>query len=307
MNTKNSIAVVLCLMASSLLKSQNINYKLLQNDPENYIPKFNLNLEFMQLDGAFNNIMGMSFNAGVWGNVQIAPRIGIDFGARKSYLSFAPLVNKEMAGNTDLTAGAFLFPIKKAKTKKMQVVLSSSRGTNKMGETVETTRFIMAPGTKLKFAGVHAGVMYKRTGFDLQDLIKDLDDSKLEHTNYTTGGIYAGYIFRQLTNLVLDVEGYGKRFHSVAREFYADITYNPINNFQKFTANPLDEKTYNTNIKNATNEGAIGYKIGWRTYQIAPKSVTGKKFGLSGAFEAGKRPYLGWFVSGSVGLTLFKK
>lgn len=307
MNTKKSFTVVICLMAVSLLKSQNLSYKILQDDPENYIPKFNLNLEVMQLDGAFNNIMGVSFNAGVWGNVQINSRLGIDYGARKSYLSFAPLVNKEMAGNIDLMAGAFFFPLKRAKTKNIQVVLSSSRGTNNVGQTVETTRFITVPGTRLKFNGLHAGVMYKRTGFDLRDLIKDWDDKNLEQTNYSTAGVYAGYVFRQLTNLIVDVEGYGKRFNSVAREFYMDVTYNPINNFQKFNNNPQDEKTYNTNVINAANQSPIGFKIGWRTFQIAPKSVTGKKFGGSGAFEAGFKPYLGWFVSGSVGLTLFKK
>jgi hypothetical protein len=307
MSTKKLVIVAICSMAFSLGRAQNVNYKILQNDPENYSPKLNLNLELMQLDAAFNNVLGMSFNAGLWGNAQLNSRIGIDFAARKSYLSFSKFSNKEMAGNTDLMAGAFLFPIKKAKTKKVKVVLKSKRGVNSAGKEVVTTTFINVPGTRLKFHGVHSGLMFKRTGFDLSDLLKEIDNKKLEHTNYTTAGIYAGYIYRQLTNLVIDAEGYGKRFHSVAREFYVDVTYNPINSFQKLTENPLEEKLYNTTVKDLADQNPIGFKIGWRTFQIAPRSVTGKRFGGSGAFEAGIRPYLGWFVSGSIGLTLLKK
>lgn len=307
MNTIKKFTLISSLLISSYLCSQKLNYSYLQNDPENYVPKLNINLDLMQMDAAFNNIMGLSFNTSVWGVGHINEKIGINFAARKSYLSFSKLVNKEMAGNLEFDAGACFFPIKKAKTKKIQIVLSRSRGTNDMGQTVETTKFIMVPGTKLKFHGLHVGAMYKKTGFDLQDLMKDWDDPKLEHTNYTSTGIYAGYVMRQLTNLIVNVDGYGKRFHSVAREFYVDFTYHPMNNFQKLSKNPLDESDYNKQIKTSLNESPIGYKIGWRTFQIAPKSVTDKRFGLSGAFEAGRRPYLGWFIAGSVGLTIIKK
>lgn len=305
---KTLMLVVVAISAwCSNLQAQNIKYTVLHDNPAGYKPKLNINLEFMQMDANFNNIMGISFNTGLWGTYGINEHLGAQFIARKSYMFLGKLANQNFAGYTEFQAGGYFLPIKSTKTKKIQVNLSSSRGTNKMGQTVETTKFIMVPGTRIRYSGFRAGAFYKRTGFDLHDLVKDIDN-KLESANYTTSGAYAGLMYRKLTNLIINAEGYGERGFSGAGEFYLDVTFHAVNNFSRLPENTFaTDKEYDDYIKANTKEAPIGARLGWQVYQIAPKSVTSKKFGLSGNAEVGYRPYLGVYVSCGVGITLIKK
>lgn len=302
-----SLSLAMACFGAFNSAAQNVKYTVLQDDPQNYIPKLNVNIEFMQMDAAFNNIMGMSFNAGVFGVAQATKKIGIHYGVRKSYLSFAKMGNKDAKGNLDLTAGVFFLPLQRSKTKNLQVNLKSKTSYNNSGNRVETTTFIKVPGTVLKSKGLRAGTFYKSTGFDLSSVL-EANDSKLEFANFNTTGIYAGLMSRKLVNLICDVDGYGKRFNSIGDEFYLDATLNIISNFNRLPNNPFASNSeYNKFVKDNVKSSPIGFRLGWTRYQIAPKSVTNKKFGSSASFEAGYRPYQGWYVTGSIGLTLIKK
>ena len=58
--------------------------------------------------------------------------------------------------------------------------------------------------------------------------------------------------------------------------------------------------------KEAIGSLPIGFRIGLNTFQGEKKDRTDKKFGMSTNYEAGYRPYIGWYVSAGLGITLVK-
>ena len=56
--------------------------------------------------------------------------------------------------------------------------------------------------------------------------------------------------------------------------------------------------------KEAIGSLPLGFRIGYSGFQIEKKQWTDKRFGMSYNFETGYRPYIGWYVSGGIGLTL---
>jgi hypothetical protein len=164
-----------------------------------------------------------------------------------------------------------------------------------------------------KYMGVRGGLYTKNTAFNLgEEEVFDkinLDDASMKNT-----GLYAGLISRRLSNLVVEAEGYGKRFHSLGFDIYADALVQFSN---KFTLRETPSLIFNTgytngqditsDVKKVFGTNTMGFRIGINGFQIAPKDVTGKKFGMCYNFEAGIMPYVGYYLKGGIGLTLFKK
>lgn len=308
-NMKNRIGIFILLVLGTfnrITAQESVKYEILYNNPQDYIPKLNINLDIMQLDFSLRNIDGSAFNIGTYGMFQPAEKLGVNFSVRKSWLLLGKLANENYWGNLDLQAGAFILPAKKLKTVRVQVNLKTERGTYN-GNDVEKTTFIRVPANRLVYKGFRGGLMMKRGGFGFREIDKD-DVLAADFSNNMNLGIYAGLMYRKLTNLVIKTEAYGIKGHSIGTDFYLDGTFHPVNNFSRLPNNPLaTDKEFDKQIKDLTKQMPFGFRLGYVVYQIAPKKVTGKKFGVSGTAEVGYRPYAGWFMNAGVGITFIKK
>lgn len=324
-NTMKKIAVMwmlFCLAtgASAQGNSESVSYTILQNDPQNFYPKMNINLMLGALDAGIRNVDGINFYYGVHGYYQINERIGVQANANMAWLTLGRFSNSEYPTSKNLDAGAVTFLTKSTRSKQIKVVLKMTRGTTTDGRSIQSTTYIMVPGTKEILNGVRGGLYYKTGAFGTRPL-KDasLDNLGIEHASFTSIGIYAGVIRRALTNMIIKTDKYGKCMNSLGTELYVDALFIPYNSFTLLdTPTPFYTGTAPTEtvkhgdditdkISNVLGKNPIGFRIGFTGFQIAPKSVTGKKFGASYNFEFGLLPYQGWFLRGGLGITLFKK
>jgi hypothetical protein len=264
------------------------------------------------MDVSFSNINAMNLYAAAFGHVMLQDRIGVQFYGQTSLLALGKLGSKDQVSPKELSAGGMLFLNKRTKTKKLKVDLSRKTGTYN-NKTVETTTYLMVPGNVIKYNGVRGGLYTKITSFDLNN-DESFDKVNLSEASMVNTGLYAGIISRRLSNMVIDADGYGKRFHSLGFDFYADALVQFSNRFTLreepsaiFQTGLTNGQDITDNVKKIFGTQTIGFRIGINGFQIAPKDVTGKKFGMCYNFEAGMMPYVGYYVKGGIGLTLFKK
>lgn len=288
------------VLFTNIVTAQTVKYSVLTDNPEKYIPRLNINIDLFQMDGSFYNFEGLSFNTGVWGNYMIQEKLGVNASINKSLFTFGRITDKNFRGNFEFQAGAVFLPLKSVKTKNINVILSQHESENiTTNERVTTTRSIKVPGQVIRYRGLRVGVINKSIGFNLDELSKKYGSPGDNH-NYYSLALYGGLMKKSLKNLSIQVEGEGKKGSSCADEIFFDATFNAVS---LWDGDPVFSKT----VKTAVNQLPFGFRFGWNRYQIAPKSETGKRFGGSGHFEFGWRPYQGWYVAGSISLTLIKK
>jgi len=311
---KKIILAAASLLALANLNAQNIEYKITKNNPEDYHPKLSVNAVLAGVDMSFNNIDAMNFYAAAFGHFMVQDRIGIQFNAQTSWLALGKLSSKDQVSPKELNIGGMYFLNRKVKSKKLKVDLkrSTSQVNNK---TVETTTFIMVPANVVKYNGVRGGVYTKNTAFNL-DNNDAFDKVNLDAASMLNTGVYAGIISRRLSNVIVDATGYGKRFHSLGFDFYADVLVQFSNTFTlreepsgifKTQTGYNNGQDITTDVKNIFGNQTMGFRLGVNGFQIAPKEDTGKKFGMCYNFEAGMMPYVGYYLKGGIGITLFKK
>lgn len=300
------------LSFSTIAFAQQVNYKIIKDDPSTS-SKLNMNLDLAQLD--FNSIIdASSFNIGLWGTYNIINnRILADYSIRKSWLALGRLGNSNYPGNLELNLGGDLYLKSRTKTKSTKVVLDvKDQGTtNRNGSTysVSEVTYIMVPGTYHSYTGFRGGIYSKSNLYIFSPDMLGIN-SYDDHTGkMSSAGIYAGVIKRTLHTLVVNTDQYGQCSNSLGVDVYADAFILPVNKFKSYGPNgdsastAVDESTF---IKDHLGKNPIGFRVGLRGYQIAPKSDTDKKFGMSYTFEAGMKPYLGIFFNCGIGITIVK-
>jgi hypothetical protein len=294
-------------------RSQTISYTMKSNNPESYHPRLSLNVNLFALETSFSTIEATSFYSAIWGHFMLHDRLGIQGNFQRSWLTLAKLGNKNMPTASEYQAGAMLFLTKRIRQRKEKVILKSKESTYN-NRRVTTTTFIEVPANVVKYFGFRGGLYYKNTAFNVE---KDatLDAEGLSLASLQCSGLYAGIISRRLTHVVIDVPEYGgKRFKSIGFDFYMDGMLQFQNKFilrdDPFAVSTIGLKNgddITDQIKKSYGTNLMGFRIGMSAFQIAPKSETNKKFGMSYNFEAGLMPYHGYYVKGGIGITLFKK
>ncbi len=309
---KKIILTALLGLALTSVQAQNINYKITQNDPEKYHPRLSINTVIGGIDVSIKNIEAMNFYVAGFGHYMLQDRIGIQFYGQTSILALGKIGNKSMISPKEFSAGAMLFLGKRIKTKKIKVDLKSENKRVNNRDVVATT-YLMVPGNVVKYNGVRGGLFSRATGFNLENGAL-FETASVEAASMVNTGLYAGLISRRLSNLVVEANGYGKRFHSLGFDFYADAIVQFSNKFTLreqpsavFQSGLTDGQDITKEVKSAFGSNVMGFRIGINGFQIAPKDVTGKKFGMCYNFEAGIAPYVGYYLKGGVGITLFKK
>jgi hypothetical protein len=298
------IIIILLLSMGFAGFAQQVKYKTAFDTPEQ-LPNISINMEYAQID-FMRMLDASSFNVGLFGYVNVLEnKLNIDYLVRKSWFALGRLGNQDLPGNFDLNLGGSFYLTSRKKQKQIKVVLDAKHY-NGVRESTTVTTYIMAPGHVQISLGIRGGLYYK------SNLYMYSNDEITPLTDYsgkmTQAGLYLGLVRRVSKNLILDTENYDRSFNSIAGEFYVDALILPVNKFTEYEqitgTDPID---FTATIKGAFDESPIGFRVGYRAYQIAPKSETGKKFGMSFTFEGGIKPYLGWFLNAGLGITLVKK
>ncbi|MFM7024221.1 MAG: hypothetical protein ACKOXB_14705 [Flavobacteriales bacterium] len=301
-------ATLSLLLTFNHLNAQNLNYKVLHDNPD-LRPWLSVNLDLLQLDMGVSNIDGTSFNLGAYGFYEPVHRLGVNYNIKFPWLTFGKIANKNYPSNFELDLGGYFGLISYEKTKKTQIVLKkeykgSTYSSSYDNRPTETVTYIMVPARQKVYIGVRAGLNHKNGPFNYDTYQNDpLYLGDIEETALSSYGIYAGIYKRRLRNVFLDVENYGPRFNSIGDDFFLDVMLFPSNRFSDVNNNNADVSDF---VKTNTNASPLGFRVGWMRYQIEKKNRTGKMFGMSGRFEAGYKPYQGWFFNGGIGLTLIK-
>lgn len=171
----------------------------------------------------------------------------------------------------------------------------------------------MVPATVKYMSGVRGGIYHKSGPFEFEEF-----ELKQNNVNYTldlqtvisSQAIYAGLFRRSITNVSIDAQKYGKRGNSAGSEIYFDAMLFVNNSFKSAMTEAVPSLKPGDDVDDAVKaykqQGILGFRTGYRIYQIAPQSETGKKFGMCGTFELGYRPYHGFFINAGLGMTLVK-
>ena len=272
--------------------SQQINYTVTHNQP--IFPKYSLNLDLLNMDANTKNIDNLSFNAGIWGYAQILGGLEAQFNIQKSYLQLARLVNKNYVGNIEASIGAAYFLKQVDRSENVRVVLSEK--TSYDGRYT-LTKYLMVPGTVSYKFGVQGGAYYRLSPyeFEVQYDSKDL--------NMTNIGLYAGAVIKRSTSLKISYNGNNTALYSGNWDFFADAMILPVSSFKDTET----QAAISSSDKELIKQSPLGFRAGCRLYQADKREITGKRFGVCYTATLGKKPYQGWFLSASIGITLLKK
>ncbi len=287
------IAILLAgVLTFSNYYSQQINYSVTHNQP--VFPKYSLNLDLMNMDANTKNVDNLSFNTGVWGYTNIINGLEIQFNIQKSYAQLARLLNKNYVGNIEASVGTAYFLKKLDRAENVRVVLSEK--TSYDGRFT-LTKYVMVPGTVAYKLGVEGGAYYRLSPYEIDF---EYDSKELNMTNI---GFYAGAVLKRSTSLKITYNGNNTALYSGNWDFFADAMFLPISSFKDTETLTAISSTDKELIK----QSPLGFRAGCRLYQADKKEITGKRFGVSYSGAFGKKPYQGWFLSASIGITLLKK
>lgn len=307
---KHLLLISFLLLGISWLHAQQVNYKILEDNPEPH-PWVSVNLDLFQLDMFAQSIEGMSFNIGAWGFVEpVSGKVGISYQLRKSWLALGKLGNNTLPGNTEINAGAYVYLLHKAKSQKeTKVVLKTEdkfggyqtgpgRNNKAYGSYTETT-YIMVPASRSIQRGVRGGLYFKSSAYTYEpsnDILSSTQEGK-----FTSAGLYAGLLSIRKVNVSIEAGDFGRCHTSYGMQFYLDAIVTPLNTFNGTAIGSISN--FGSNVKNPT---PIGFRFGYRILQIASKAQSGRKFGISASAETGIKPYLGFFINAGIGITLVK-
>lgn len=288
---KKTLTISVILICSHFY-SQQINYTVTHNQP--IFPKYSLNLDLMNMDANFKNSDNLSFNAGLWGYAQILGGLEAQFNIQKSYLQLARLVNKKYVGNLEASVGAAYFLKQVNRGENVRVVLSEK--TSYDGRYT-LTKYLMVPGTVSYKLGVQGGAYYRSSPYEFE---VQYDSKDLNMTNF---GFYAGAVIKRSTSLKISYNGKNTALYSGNWDFFADALILPVSSFK----DTQTQVAISSSDKELIKQSPLGFRAGCRLYQADKREITGKRFGVCYTGTFGKKPYQGWFLSASIGITLLKK
>jgi len=297
--------IILASLLSSIALAQQVNYTIEEDKPELH-PRLSLNMDLAQLD--FNRMLdASSFNFGLWGYYEVLnSKLFVEANAKKSWFALGKLGNKYFPGNFELNIGANYMLINNTKSKNIKVVLDAKHSENRYTNSTTTTiTYIKVPAHIFTSTGVRGGMYYKANPY-----IFDEDNGFLAREYggkmASTGG-YVGLIHKRAKTVVIKDPQFGRSFASVGYDFYFDALILPSNIFMDNYTNDSEVRVDETKaITDMLGKSPFGARFGFKIYQVAKRKYTGKRFGLSASFEAGVKPYLGWFFNGGIGITILK-
>ncbi|MBI1223288.1 MAG: hypothetical protein GC180_11845 [Bacteroidetes bacterium] len=285
------IALIIGLLFSTGVIAQQVNYKILSDDPKN-VKAFSLSLEPFYCDLSTIDIhMGWQVRA----DLLILKRMEVRGDFRKAYLD----INGNNTGpSTDPTpvngvkpawygeAGVSLFLFDKVRKTQTKLVLSQRTSGN-----YTYTKYIMIPAMKRKMFGIRGGIYNYRVAMELDSknsafftmksengtIVKNTADANTV-SMYFTSSIYGGLHWKSIIDVVAQTD-YGKKKVGAMSDFYIDVLFSPVVQFGNVTQS---NTTYSLDPNNDKLK-RIGWRAGWQVRH--PNKVW-----LSCKAEFGARP-----------------
>ncbi len=301
--------LALVLIFSAGLKAQNINYEITYDNPD-FRPFWNLNLSYFDIDIPVGSLDAVNFNAGIWGNVEPVNGIGIDYRYRRSYLTMAQLGYKNPPAFNNFELGGYFRFAGNTKLRPTPVILEidwDADGNSFNDEDVFQMKSIGIQAKKRRDYLLRAGYYHLSSPLTVDEVsdANGVDIFADDLAKASLNGLYAGFSIRTFTNVFIKTDKFGEQFNSKGRLIYIDAIFAGAN-----ISDPYEDPSVLAFDEDAAKEAIgtlpLGFRIGMNTYQIEKKARTGKKFGMSTNYEIGYRPYIGWYLSGGLGLTLVK-
>lgn len=287
---------------------QNISYSIRSDDPHD-MKKMVLHLDPFYADCWGTN---MTIGFGIRADYVFTDKLHFALGFRKAYLdmnsggnSFNSSMVKPGSGLNKLLyfePSASFSLLDWTSKKNLKIVLSSTSRTSG-SYTITNTKYIHVPGTVRQALAARGGITYINAAisFSEGDAEKDFkatnQKDKSDFFNFgsygvkkggsdTYGGysmmktatLFAGVSYKYITNLIVDVDRWGKRSNASFYDIYFDLMFAPVVSFKDVVSVDKTEWSISNNNKSRT---------GWRA---GMKFRHPDKVWLSYEFAFGKRP-----------------
>lgn len=291
---KKTVLLLFALLLAALLPAQNsVQYKVLQDEPQNAC-NFAMGIDLAQMDFGLKNIDGLSFSTGVWGFVDYKNAIGADYIFRYGYLTMGKAFRdkENLKAHRQIEIGGYLTLGRKLVTTTNRVVLNVSND----GKT-ETTTYVDVPSLQMRKFGLRAGFV------DYGGCITtpNNDDYSLpEVVNYNVIGLYAGLFREKFRHLLITTDQYGKKGVSLHSRFYLDALIVPVSTVR------YKDVDYKSQFKHSP----VGARMGVAWYPVLTRKEARpdfKKRRFLFQTEVGYRPYDGLYVTGTISIPISRR
>lgn len=300
---KKQLSLLVYLIGTSCVLGQ-IQYETVRDNPD-FIPFLNINLQYFDTDVSLRTIDAINFNASIWGNFEPVNGLGVDFRIRRSYLTMGQLAYDDHMHFQNYEVGAYYKIGGGTVRKPTKVVLDADQYDDYYENVrVYTSTSIVIPALRRRDFLVRGGFYNLASPIDIEELEDDFGQSPFTESlgRARNTGLYGGIALRSITNVFVNTEQFGYQFNSHATLIYFDALITGTRIYDPWAPDmDLSEQA-----KDAIGSLPIGFRFGMSGFQIEQKKYTNKKFGMSYNFEAGYRNYMGWYISGGLGLTILK-
>lgn len=299
------------------LKAQSVTYRVTKNDPFD-IKNFSCAIDPLWVD--LNGQNGYAYGWGLRADHMMGKTLLINLDFRQGFGTHGfDSRNNNTRNYFCFEGGLGLVISHKVRTRNVPIILSSSSHTS--GGVTYTTTYSIRGGVPAKIRTIIAfrgGVNMMGNSIDYS---KNVDDSlltfKSKNTDnqfsyshradsvkynmtsvssfgaYSSTSIYAGFCFRHIRQLIVDVDGWGIRSNQAYNDFYIDGMFAPVLLIKDFQTQPmvatvgsgtvtLPGETFDVKYSAVSH---FGWRMGWSIRQ--PKNQ-----GFSYKFEFGQRPGL---------------
>lgn len=274
-----SAIIFVGLLISVNIWAQEVNYTVIENDPEK-AAKLNLSLDPFVVDTWRPNVsMGWGFSA----NYYVMSRLSAAISYNQSYFQLAEYKDPDSTPKTINIEGIAQFAMfKKVKNENLKVVLSSST----QGR-YSVQKFINVEGPKLYKYNLRFGAQYFSSPYKLTE-VRDgevigsdgsIAPSGLVDQISTTTLVF-GFSREKQAHLKVNIDDKIKGNGAYAR-WFIDVLYSPSISVEDIIYGPI---TYPINPEN----GVAFKNIGWR-YGLDYFFKTHKPVDMSMKFEVGQR------------------
>jgi hypothetical protein len=284
------------LSALANLKGQTVSYRITEDDPHD-IKNLTIAVDPMFVDANFQN--GYSAGWGLRAEYTYGKKITASFDFRNAFGTNGFDPDSNNTRNYSAFEGKIGYVLSdKSRSTNFRIILSQSSYSSG-GYTYTSTKSFMCPGTARNSVVFNAGIVQINNNFKYGDSANNAGftfksssrtvktgDSLWKAYNFSNkyGGfsmisLTAGFTFRKIHNLFVDVDGYGPRANSVFSDFYIDFMFAPVMTMKNYK---YDRSGENFDVK-AEKKRAIGWRMGW--FIRRPKNQ-----GFSQKFEFGQRP-----------------
>lgn len=308
---------ILVFSAAALIgfkaQAQTVTWKELKNDP------FDIKNLTIALDPLFFDLNSQNGYAMGWGlraDFLMGKALQFNFDYRNSFNTKGYHIDNNNTKNYNyIEGGVGLVLSHKVKTRNLPIILERSSYSSG-GYTYTKTTFIKGGvpgkvrsifmlqggffmyGNTINFNSIDDSLITLKDGsteFSLQDSIAvfEANDSLNKYDMHFGGGnitsLFLGFNFKNIRQLILDVDGYGVKGNVMFRDFYLHAMFAPIVDMKDYTANGTKYGTHYGKVSH------FGWRMGW--FIRHPKNQS-----FSYKFEFGTRP--GWRrtdTSGSFG------